>query len=119
MLLLPLAHGWQHIAHSRYGRGLTLLLSGCERLGLIATRADHRPHHVKGHATVYQSFSSSGIFSRQLDILMDRVWDNAVNTARSPRRPFDVLAPMAAATWAAVWLVPLVCFAVLENGVSA
>ena len=47
MLLLPLAHGWQHIAHSRYGRGLTLLLSGCERLGLIATRADHNPHHVR------------------------------------------------------------------------
>ena len=77
---------------------------------------------MKGHATVYQSFSSSGIFSRQLDILMDRVWDNAVNTtARSSpsRRPFDVLAPMAAATWAAVWLVPLVCFGVLEKGVSA
>jgi uncharacterized membrane protein len=47
VLLLPMSHGWQHIARSRFGPSLAAALSLLEtQLGLLASKAEHHPHHV-------------------------------------------------------------------------
>jgi hypothetical protein len=131
VLLLPLAHGWQHIPHSRYGPWLAALLGAIESLGLIANRVDHQPHHVHTGDTVYQSFSSSGLYARWVDVWMDRQWDYAVGITSKPtgenekeggekgRRPFDVLLPMTLGTWAAVWLLPNVGISTLAQALTS
>lgn len=136
VLLLPLAHGWQHIPHSRYGPWLAALLQLVERLGLIANRTDHRPHHVHTGETVYQSFSSSGLYARWVDVWVDRQWNHAVKITSGPAagadgsggsggkedgrrmRPFDVLLPMTLGTWVGVWFLPNTGIAALAWALS-
>jgi hypothetical protein len=72
---------------------------------------------VQDHPTVYQSFTSSGIFSRWLDGIVNRVWDDAVNACRSggDQKPFDLLLPKAVQTMAAAMVLPLFALAALER----
>lgn len=47
VMLLPMAHGWQHITRSRFGPPLAAALTFFEKqLGLLASKAEHHPHHV-------------------------------------------------------------------------
>jgi hypothetical protein len=76
VILLPIAHDWVHNRNAALGILYHILL-GFERIGIIAARADHKSHHIHNHRTVYQAFSSSGIYSRILDKVFDRIWDAA------------------------------------------
>ena len=78
------------------------------------------------HPTVYQSFTSSGIFSRRLDAVVNGLWDSAVHACprqnetdvgggNHVRKPFDVLLPQATLAIALAAVLPIVGFAVLEH----
>lgn len=128
VLLLPLAHGWQHIPRCRFGPCLRPLLGALESLGLIAGKADHWQHHVHTGAAVYRSFSSSGLYARRLDRWVDAQWARAVHATSSggtqcaakgdDRRPFDVLWPQAVAAWVSVWVLPNLGCVTLERALG-
>ena len=86
VLLLPIAHGWQHIPQHRNGRIVQTLFMCLESLGLVANKTAHRKHHNYRGATVYQDFSSSGLYSAKIDAAVNRFWDRAFH---GPNRPFD------------------------------
>ncbi|KAL0490009.1 hypothetical protein AKO1_006703 [Acrasis kona] len=93
-LLLPYAHLWQHISHSRMAV-FEYILRICEKCGLIANGADHHRHHNHNHDTVYQDFSSSGIYMKHIDDWINYLWDCAFKTAKETEhnRPYDVMQP--------------------------
>jgi hypothetical protein len=116
-LLLPMAHGWQHIPRQCFGRRLGAVLLALEWAGLIASKSDHHSHHQHTHPKVYRSFSSSGIYGPSFDGLVNRVWDSAFDEARETqdRKPFDVLMPTALVTVGGAVVVPLACLLVAEG----
>lgn len=77
VLLLPLAHGWQHLPKERIGARLSTLFGALEYVGLFANHKDHNSHHNHKHRTVYQDFSSSGLYVRRIDSLLNRLWNAA------------------------------------------
>lgn len=88
VLLLPLAHGWQHIPPQRFGK-LRPVFEVLERWGVIAGKKDHTLHHVHTGPWVYQDFSSSGFhFMGKLDNFVNRFWqqkfDQATRTGKAP-----------------------------------
>ena len=74
VILLPISHDWVHFRHAAIGK-FYYVLKTLELLGIFATRDDHKSHHVYDHPTVYKGFTSSGIYSKRFDSLIDAVWD--------------------------------------------
>ncbi len=81
------------------------------------------------HPTVYQSFTSSGIFSRRLDAVVNGLWDSAVHACPRQkevdtgagdhvRKPFDVLLPQATVAIVLAAVLPIAGFAALEHTVG-
>lgn len=90
VLMLPLAHGWQHIDKKRYGTILGGLMSLLEKLKLVASKEDHDFHHVHTTPEVYQDFTSSGfLYSKTKDKIMNFIWKKAFHTKN--KRPYDWL----------------------------
>ena len=114
-LLLPMAHGWQHIPRQCFGRRLGAVLLALERAGVIANKADHHSHHQHTHPNVYRSFSSSGIYGPSFDRIVNHVWDSAFEKPNAHLKPFDVLMPTALVTIGGAVVVPLVCLLVTEG----
>jgi len=103
VLLLPFAHGWQHINPKRMGI-LGPVLTALMWIGLIANSSDHSRHHKHDHPTVYQDFSSSGLYMRYLDDWLNRQWDSAFFTAKqNSKRVYDVVRPWGTVVYAVVF----------------
>lgn len=78
VLILPLAHGWQHVPKERYGYILGSFMNMLEINGLIANKSDHGKHHIHTIPEVYQDFTSSGfLYSKQMDKLINKLWAKA------------------------------------------
>ncbi|AYV84272.1 MAG: hypothetical protein Hyperionvirus21_6 [Hyperionvirus sp.] len=95
-LILPIAHGWQHISHTLVPPPVRVLFFIFEFIGIVANKDDHGRHHVHTTPTVYQAFTSSGIFNAKLDHFVDILWDMAYNeAARNPSqtKPYDIINP--------------------------
>lgn len=72
--LLPLAHGWQHINHDKFGF-MKYFFVVLEQIGMFAGGDDHTEHHKHDHDTVFQGFSSSGLYMKWIDMLIDYLWN--------------------------------------------
>ncbi len=80
VFLLPISHDWVHKRNiSEYYMGN--IFSVLETIGLFATKDDHKRHHIHTHTTIYQGFTSSGLYSSYLDSLFDKVWDYFFNAS--------------------------------------
>lgn len=66
------AHRWLYIQRIPCFRSLERWMAA---FGGFADIQTHKRHHRHNHPTVYQSFTSSGLYSRTLDKLFDRLWD--------------------------------------------
>ncbi len=74
VVLLPFAHGWQHIPRERFGY-LRPLFVMFEHIGLFASSQVHDNHHVHTGPTVYKDFSSSGIYFEFIEKFVNQFWD--------------------------------------------
>ncbi|AYV81543.1 MAG: hypothetical protein Harvfovirus40_6 [Harvfovirus sp.] len=95
-LILPIAHGWQHIAHEKVPKAFRMLFHLFEFLGIVANKDDHGSHHNHNHRTVYQNFTSSGIYNKRLDSAVDKFWDWAYDKAAltpTVTKPYDIIKP--------------------------
>ena len=78
VIMLPLAHGWQHIPKKRFGFIIRPIFNCLEFCHLIASKHDHNRHHVHTTPEVYQDFSSSGfLYSPYKDRLINAIWKKA------------------------------------------
>jgi len=110
VLLLPLAHGWQHVKKERYGFLLSRLFMILESMGLVANGHDHGRHHVHSSPTVYQDFSSSGLYMKKIDKHINKWWDQAFYAPDTT--PYDYLKPFVSLVYMSIGVyVPLLfCF---------
>lgn len=83
VFILPFAHGWQHIPKKNF-RKLQTLFSTLEYFGLLANKHDHNNHHKHDSPTVYQDFSSSGLYAKRIDKLINTFWDQIYNKNEKP-----------------------------------
>ncbi len=74
VILLPVSHDWVH-ERKAASFGIYYLIRPLETIGLFATRADHRNHHDHTCRTVYQGFTSSGLYSARFDKILDDFWN--------------------------------------------
>jgi hypothetical protein len=80
VVLLPIAHGSQHIPLRRFG-ALAPMIQFFQYVGIFATPEEHQRHHESGpHGAM--DFSSSGLYSKWLDEQFNKVWDWAVESAK-------------------------------------
>lgn len=82
-LLLPFAHGWQHISKKRFGQ-MRRVMEALEKFGLIANRKAHDKHHEYDIPSVYQDFSSSGIYAKPIDDCLNKYWNMIYHTSIRP-----------------------------------
>lgn len=75
VIILPFAHRWQHIDKSEQNILIKSIFCLLELFGIVANKADHVKHHIHNGPTVYQDFSSSGIYTKYIDKLINRFWD--------------------------------------------
>jgi hypothetical protein len=80
-ILLPFAHKWQHISHNKENIFIKYIFSIFQLLGIVANIEDHKKHHMHNWPTVYQDFSSSGLYIKYIDKLLNKLWDSAFNQA--------------------------------------
>jgi hypothetical protein len=98
VLLLPISHDWVHQRIAARGP-LYYFLLFLEKIGIIATKEDHATHHTYNHPTVYQGFTSSGIYSKFFDNIFDGIWDKAFYYSQTNNIPlYKVLKPFALTT---------------------
>lgn len=91
-LLLPASHGWQHTHNNKMGPILNPVFRCLEWLGVIANSEDHEKHHVHDGPTVYQDFSSSGLYMKSVDKILNKIWDCCCYYAMDTgRKPVDIL----------------------------
>lgn len=93
-LLLGYAHIWQHKPKSFWNPVFRCIMNGLSSIGFIATARDHDSHHHHNHPTVYQDFSSSGLYMKRLDKWLNtHIWDKQVieSTKDIGNRPYDRL----------------------------
>lgn len=76
-LILPFAHRWQHVVASEQNIICRSLFIFLEKIGFVANHVDHTAHHVHTHPTVYQDFSSSGLYAKSIDSYLNEFWDFA------------------------------------------
>lgn len=74
VILLPLSHDWVHEKKSKKFY-IHWLLAPLELIGIFATKEDHIRHHNYNHRTIYQGFTSSGLYSARFDAILDKFWD--------------------------------------------
>lgn len=74
VLLLPISHDWVHERKSSKF-GIYYLLKPLEYFGIFATKETHKRHH-EIHDTVYQGFTSSGLYSARFDTFVDNIWNH-------------------------------------------
>lgn len=86
VFLLPISHDWVHKRVSA-SYGIYYLLKPLEILGIFATKQDHKRHHQYDSSTVYQGFTSSGLYSKKLDDYVDIIWNNAFYTSVALKVP--------------------------------
>lgn len=93
-LLLPFAHKWQHIPPEKHDIISRILFTFLEKIGLLANHDDHEAHHKHNHPTVYQDFSSSGLYAKWIDPLLNKSWDWAFYEAlRTNDVPYTIIGP--------------------------
>ena len=94
VIMLPFAHRWQHIDKSEQNMGIKLFFTILEFCGIVANRGDHKRHHIHNGPTVYQDFSSSGIYAKYVDNLINKFWDyNYYKAVKNGRYVSDYIAP--------------------------
>lgn len=81
--LLPTGHGWQHLSAKYFPYPLRKLYQSLEWIGVYANHKDHRKHHDHKHEFVYQSFTSSGLYSPVIDRYFDKVWNESFQQGTS------------------------------------
>lgn len=92
--ILPYAHGWQHMHKKKLGTVPNLIIPPLIRIGLIAGSDQHKNHHNHNHSTVFQSFSSSGIYSKKLDRWLDSFWNNCFHKCwMNDQNLYDMIHP--------------------------
>jgi hypothetical protein len=92
VLLLPYAHGWQHIPHEKFSIFIRVIFTFLEKIYLVAGKEDHDSHHIHTHRTVYQDFSSSGLYMKYIDKMINYIWDKSYYEAiKTKRKLYDVL----------------------------
>jgi hypothetical protein len=74
VFLLPISHDWVHERKSG-AFGTNYFLKPLEMIGIFATKEEHKRHHEVNHRTVYQGFTSSGLYSKRFDGIVDNVWN--------------------------------------------
>lgn len=79
VILLPLAHGWQHISHKEFHFLIRIPFMILENLKLIASTLDHVIHHVHNHNAIYQDFVTSGLYIKWLfgkitNNILNKIW---------------------------------------------
>ena len=84
VFFLPIAHDWVHL--KTVGK-MKYILYPLEKLGFIANKKDHHRHHNYSNETVYQSFSSSGLYLHKLDNVFDKLWNFAFLTSKDGIKP--------------------------------
>ena len=89
VILLPISHDWVHLKKSN-AFGMYYIFKPLEMLGLFASVKDHKKHHNYTHETIYQSFSSSGIYTAFFDRYIDNIWNNIMKGCNK-QKPFDKL----------------------------
>jgi hypothetical protein len=88
VILLPIEHDWVHYRKScSIGTPAYYLFQCLEFIGIFATKEDHLRHHKHDHSTVYQGFTSSGLYSKHLDKLADTLWNYLFDKANKNERP--------------------------------
>lgn len=96
VIILPFAHIWQH-AHVNCFGYLASIFKFLEDYGVIANDEDHHFHHAHNQVeTVYQDFSSSGLYFKfiNLDKYINKFWNHSFYKALSKNvRTFDVINP--------------------------
>ena len=91
VILLPISHDWVHLKKSNVF-GMYYIFKPLEMLGIFAGAKDHRKHHDYTHETVYQSFSSSGIYTAFFDKYIDNIWNNVIKECiKNKQKPVDKL----------------------------
>ena len=80
-LLLPIAHGWQHLSRKWFNAPVRTLFRILAGIGLVATREEHLSHHIHNHRTVYQDFSSSGLYMKWIDAQLNAFWNRCFDYA--------------------------------------
>ena len=92
VILLPLAHGWQHIPNHNFSSVTRYVFGFLEYVGVLAKKHDHSKHHVHNSPTVYQDFSSSGLYLKRLDDCFNKLWNVIFNYSKNNGkiRPFDI-----------------------------
>lgn len=89
-ILLPISHAWVH--DKRVSKYLYYPLKLLEVIGIFATKQDHVRHHIYSTPTVYQGFTSSGIYSPIFDKFIDKIWDNTFYWCeKTNRKMYNVL----------------------------
>ena len=87
--LLPISHDWVHLRSSpQYG--VYYVLKSLEVIGIFATKDDHKSHHKYDHRTVYQGFTSSGLYSKVFDDYVNKLWDSIYDYSMKSRTPMYV-----------------------------
>lgn len=81
VIILPYAHLWQHIKHNKFGIIVRSLFNILESIGIVANTHDHHYHHVYTIPTVYHDFSSSGIYAKLFDSVLNKIWDKCYYTS--------------------------------------
>ena len=90
VIILPYAHGWQHIKHDKFNIIIKMFFTFFENIGIVANEYDHHNHHIHTGRTVYQNFSSSGIYSKYLDNKLNQLWNYCFDMAQhNNKNPYD------------------------------
>lgn len=74
VILLPISHDWVHKKNAQKF-GIYYILKALEMIGIFAKPSDHAKHHKYTHPTVYQGFTSSGLYSARFDAFLDNIWN--------------------------------------------
>lgn len=109
VFLLPISHDWVH--ERRCGDfGAYYLLRPLEYIGVFAAKHDHHTHHKYDHATVYQNFTSSGIYSKLFDKMLDKMWNKMFAYSVEHKVPLHNLMwyPMFGSMFLTVYCLPYV-----------
>lgn len=113
VFLLPFAHMWQHVTPKKFG-SFKSILHFLETVGLIADKRSHKMHHVYTHQTVYQDFSSSGLYLRCIDQYLNGIWNDAfMYASNNHMKPRDILIKYARYSYVVLFvLIPFLVYSV-------
>lgn len=110
VILLPISHDWVHDRNSCKVGILYYILKPLEYIGIFATRKDHIRHHIYNHPTVYQGFTSSGLYSKTFDGFIDLIWNKTYHYCnRTGKKMHQVMwYPMVAVLCCVLTIFPII-----------